>query len=351
MMRPSKRFLAVVFFMSMVMAGSIGWAVEADPISEGSWTMIVLPDTQHYSLTYPDIFTAQTQWIADHKTSHNIQMVVHEGDITHLKTVAEFDNAKKSMSVLDAAGVPYSMCAGNHDYKLSTRFTLFNDDAYFGPKSAYAKQPTIAGFYKEGKTDSSYSTFKAGGNDWLVLSLEYAPCDEVIAWANGVAAAHPDHHIILNTHVYLYCDGTRYDWATRGSSQRWSPHEHGNDGQQLWDKLVKKHPNWRFVLNGHVLANGTGWLASKGDHGNVVHQILANYQVRTNGGDGYLRIMEFISDGDTVKMSTYSPYQHAYLTAPDQKFTLRMSQLPPPTSKKPAKPKKDVPAKPSVKQG
>ncbi|MBN2022294.1 MAG: metallophosphoesterase, partial [Pirellulales bacterium] len=318
------------------------WAIEAEPISDGSFTIILLPDTQNYSTSYPEIYNIQTQWIADHKDSHNIQFVLHQGDVTNNNNATEFARARTAMSTLDAAGVPYSMAAGNHDYgpsgNGSTRDSLFNDPTYFGPGSPYASQTHIGGFFETGKTDNSYSTFTAGGKDWLVFSTEFGPRDEVVAWMNTVAAAHPDHNFILNTHAYIYSDGTRYDWATKGTNQTWNPHNYTlaglpggvNDGEELWNKLVKNYENWKFTFNGHVLHDGTGWLASEGTNGNVVHQILANYQMLTpEGGNGYLRIMEFLADGDTVKVSSYSPHLGAYLETADQEFTLSMTSFPP----------------------
>ena len=45
------------------------------------FTIIALPDTQHYSESFPAIFTSQTQWIVDNKEARNIVFVTHEGDI------------------------------------------------------------------------------------------------------------------------------------------------------------------------------------------------------------------------------------------------------------------------------
>ena len=204
--------------------------------------------------------------------------------------------------------------------------------------SVRQSQPSIGGFFEEGKTDNSYHTFNAGGKDWLVLALEFGPRDAVVQWANQVVEAHPDHEAILVTHAYMYFDDTIYDWATKGSSQQWNPHSYGienqpggvNDGQELWDELVKGHDNFRFVFNGHVLGDGIGRRATLGDAGNVVHQILANYQINTEGGQGDMRLLEFKPDGETVVVRTYSPSLDRYDTAPDQEFTLNMNQLPPP---------------------
>jgi hypothetical protein len=305
------------------------WGIDADPISEGSWTMVLLPDTQYYSSTYPAIFNSQTQWIADHRTSHNIKMVLHQGDVTDNHSTTQFNRAKTALGILESASVPYSVAPGNHDYTLSSRSSPFNYTTYFGPGSAYASQSRFSGsaggFFESGKTDNSYCTFNAGGKDWLVFSTEFGPRDEVVAWMNTVATAHPNHNLILNTHAYLYAD-ERHDWATYGEDQGGNPHAYNplgteNDGQELWDKLVKKYENWKFVFCGHMT---TGRLTSEGNNQNLVHELMADYQSRSNGGDGYLRIMEFLADGNTVKVSTYSPYQGAYLTTSDQQFTLKM---------------------------
>src|SRR5688500_4742456 len=66
-------------------------AGDAVPISPGSWTLAVLPDTQIYAQSYPQHYTAQTQWIRDHIASHNIKYVLHEGDITNNNVVAQWN--------------------------------------------------------------------------------------------------------------------------------------------------------------------------------------------------------------------------------------------------------------------
>jgi hypothetical protein len=314
---------------------------EAAPIEDGSWTLVLLPDTQVYARKFPAIYDAQTQWIADHAKSHNIKYALHEGDITDNNVVEQWDNALRSMNRLNGT-VPYAMAPGNHDYgpngSAADRKSFFNEPKYFGPGSVYAKQPSLGGFFDASQTDSSYHTFEAGGNKWLVLALEWAPRDAVVDWANEVVKSHPDHLIMLVTHAYMYYDDTRYDWATKDKKQTWNPHAYAmaklpgdtvNDGQQMWEKLVSRHKNFRFTFNGHVLVDGTGFLSSKGANGNVVHQILANYQFKENGGNGDMRLLEFKPDGDTVEVRTFSPHLNRYDESYDQQFTLRMSELRP----------------------
>ena len=67
-----------------------------------------------------------------------------------------------------------------------------------------------------------------------------------------------------------------------------------------------------------MLGDGTGYLASVNDTGTTTHQILSNYQMRQLGGEGYLRLLEFLPDGRTVRVRTYSPVYEKFLLDPDQ---------------------------------
>jgi hypothetical protein len=320
------------------------------PIDPGSWTLVVMPDTQHYSQTYPQHFNAQTQWIKDNAASQNIKYVLHEGDIVNTAAAtAQWANSRTALDTLNGF-VPYALAPGNHDYggEGDNRTTYFDHQAsdsdtnnYFGVGTPYASQPSIGGFYPgdgPGKTDNSYHTFSANGEDWIAFALEWGPRDAVVQWADQVLSspAYSNHNAILVTHAYMYSDDTIYDWDTKGTSQNWNPRnpaQYGisnlpggvNDGQDLWDNFVKKHDNFKFVFNGHVLNDGTGKRATLGDNGNVVHQILANYQMNVQGGQGDMRLLEFKADGETVVVRTYSPSLNRYNTAADQSFSLNMN--------------------------
>jgi hypothetical protein len=290
----------------------------------GSWTLVVLPDTQVYSLRFPGLFTAQTGWILQNRERLNIKYVVQLGDVVNNNTPREWANARAALSLLDGV-VPYAIAPGNHDYgpsgDASTRDTLFNQ--YF-PFAETARWPSFGGAMKPGKLDNTYHLFAAGGSKWIIIALEWAPRDETVTWANEVMSRHADRRGILITHAYMNNNDRRYDIADTGHPQDYNPHHYRtpgskNDGQQLWDKLVRRH-NFVLTLNGHVLGDGTGYLASKNDRGNTVHQILANYQMRDLGGEAYLRLLEFHPDGKTVQVKTYSPLYDSYLLMPDQQF-------------------------------
>ena len=88
------------------------------------FAVIVLPDTQNYSLSYPYIFQAQTDWIVRERVNSNIVFVTHMGDITQNGDAneSEWRNATNALYRLEdplttslTYGIPYGLGVGNHD--------------------------------------------------------------------------------------------------------------------------------------------------------------------------------------------------------------------------------------------
>lgn len=295
-------------------------------IDEGAWTIALLPDTQIYSQNYPSVFTAQTTWLRDNARRYNIRYVLHLGDITNVNSIPEWQNARHAFSVIDGR-LPYALVPGNHDYgpsgNASTRDTFLNDYFKFAD---FKDRNTFGGAMKQGELDNTYHLFTAGGYDWIIICLEWAPQDATIVWADSVLSQHPERKAILVTHAYMNNDDRRYDWTKRDEyAQAYNPHAYStpgakNDGQQLWDKLVSKH-NFVLTVNGHVLGTGTGFRTDANDAGQNVHQMLANYQMQGPlGGNGYLRLLIVNPDG-TVEVKSYSPVYNAFNTASNHEFS------------------------------
>lgn len=92
-------------------------------------------------------------------------------------------------------------------------------------------------------------------------------------------------------------------------------HEYQNDdtrtagGERIWDALARRHANMQFVLSGHC--TNAGLHVDRGDHGNVVYGIQADYQtysVANVNENSYLRTMQIQPEAGTVVVKTYSPY-------------------------------------------
>jgi|GEM_PF-4611764 len=332
-----RTLLAVAVCMSLA---EYGLCEESKPLPfvKGSTSLAILPDTERYSDDYPQYFEAQTKWIAENHKTRNIAYAVHLGDITQHNAPAEWEVARKCFKMLDGR-VPYVLTLGNHDYddnapKRETPLLT----KYF-PMAAVRKWPTFGGVHKKDKLDNSYHLLSIGGVEWIIISLECGPRNEVVAWANKVLAGNSGRLAILVTHAYLFRNNVRYD-HTRGR-QRASPHGWGNDGQELWDKLVRKHRNMMIVLSGHVSTGGLGYLASEGDYGNTVHQMMVDYEKMKGGGKAYMRLLEFLPDGKTVQVRTYSPATKRTRNSELEEFTFKLKPATRKTPRRADEPRSD----------
>lgn len=293
--------------------------------STGEFTIAALPDTQFYSKSYPQIFTAETQWIADHAKEFNIQLVVGLGDIVDGGGDGyQWQNADLSYRVLDGK-VPYMAVIGNHDYDLNNpagrTASTKNFNAYFGPQR-YAGKSWYKGQYPAGSNENFYGVFTFGGKEYLILMLEVFPRNSALSWAAAVMKNHPGIDTIVVTHAYTYADSTRMDRCDSNSSASMGVSQ-DNDGQQIWEKFTSKYSNITMVLNGHVVqGDGTGRRTDLGIYGNLVNQMLSDFQSWPNGGNGFIRLITVKPALNQVVVKTYSPYLNQWLTDSHNEFVL-----------------------------
>ena len=286
------------------------------------FTIVILPDTQEYSKSYPYIFTSQTQWIIDNEEKHNIAFVLHEGDITDNNSEVQWGNASNSMSILDGK-VPYAVVTGNHDMgpggNCESRSSLF-DQSF--PSSKYESITTFGGIFEPNTMDNSYHLFDKSETEWLILALEFLPRNLVLEWANDIAASHQHRKIIVLTHSHVSEDNKLHgsDPLPADNLALSSSPEGANDGIDTWKKLIRRHSGMSFVFSGHYL--GTGRITGIGNAGNKVFQMLSNYQGMDEGGKGYLRLIKFDPSSNRVLVKTYSPYLDSYLTDQHNEFVL-----------------------------
>jgi len=295
--------------------------------------IVLLPDTQTYAEKYPEVLDAQINWIVSNSAS--IDFVLQQGDLTQNNSNREWTIIRDAFSKLNGK-VPYVLAAGNHDMgSMDGKFADVRNSGMFNTYFPATLMSKLAGFSEvaeAGKMDNACYVFKTGNVKWLVLTLEFGPRNSILTWASGIIQKHPGHSVIINTHSYMYCDSTR-----QGPGDNWRPQAYGvgkdtgdsavNDGEQIWEKLVKKHPNTRFVFSGHILKSGVGTLISVNDAGYPVYQMLANYQEgvigSVKGGNGWLRIIDMDFKHKKLSVSTYSPYISEYKNDPQHQFIIK----------------------------
>src|SRR5260370_8943077 len=77
----------VAFSIALLLAGLLG-VLLLHAQSTGDFTVVVLPDTQFYSQTSPQIFDSQTQWVANNAAAQNIHLAIWVDDIMSVLTIA-----------------------------------------------------------------------------------------------------------------------------------------------------------------------------------------------------------------------------------------------------------------------
>ena len=285
-----------------------------------NFTLVPIPDTQFYTGQINNgnnsIFKSQANWIVSNKNALNIKYLVHLGDCVQNGDGAgaeiEWMRADTAISILEDPvstqlpyGIPYGISVGNHDQSpignASGTTNLFNQ--YFGTER-FAGRDYYGGHYGT-NNDNNYQLFSAGGMDFIAVNLEYDPLanPQVLIWADNLLKTYSDRRAIISSHYIINADGS-----------------FGPQGQAIYDQL-KINPNLFMMLCGHVNPNAE---ASRTDtfNGNTVHTLLSNYQDRSNGGDGWMRYLEFMPTEGKIAVSTYSPTLDQYETDLNSRFVL-----------------------------
>lgn len=298
-----------------------------------SFSMIVLGDPQGYTkydINQP-IFDLCTAWIADNIDNLNIKAVLCTGDLVEQnenivmnrkmlnQTSREmWEAASRAFSRLDNK-VPYIISCGNHDYgyrKSENGMTHFPEYFPFERNSTW-RDIIVSNFpNRQGISDMENAAFEYDLPNWgkiLVITTEFAPRDEVLDWAKKLCSSkkYKKHKVIFMTHSLLQERTAEY---TDNSSYKITPR---NWGKAVWEKLIYPSSNIVFALCGHTGKPGDyedsiAYRIDKNSAGRNVHQMMFNVQIlgggwEGNGGDGWLRILEFKPDGKTIGVKTYSP--------------------------------------------
>ena len=303
--------------------------------NEDSFSMILLGDPQgyvKYDINQP-IFEICTAWIADNIENLKIKAVLCTGDLVEQNENIVLDRknvnqtsremwqaSSKAFARLDNK-VPYLVSCGNHDYGYrhsENGGTNFPDFFPFERNSTWRDICVSSYPNRSERASIENAVFEFEDSKWgklLAVTTEFHPRDEVLEWVLKLISSkkYEQHKVIFMTHAYLtagqnakHIDKDNYDIRP------------GNAGKEIWEKLIKKSSNIALVICGHTATanekfeDNVSYRIDKNDDGKDVHQMMFNVQTlgggwSGNGGDGWLRILEFLPDGKTVKVKTYSP--------------------------------------------
>lgn len=289
------------------------------------FSIIILPDTQHYTSSYPDIFYQQMDWIVKNKTLLNIQYVVHMGDITNNNKEYAWIVASNCYKILEKERIPYSVVCGDNDIKNpdyneydGIRHTeLLN--RYF-PVSRFDKPGSWwrGGFFESGKIDNYYCLFNYKNDKYMIMNLEIAPRSAVIKWAGSIISQNDSRKVIVVTHDYIDRNGVRLDdlksfgMAGRDETDKLK----GNNAEGLFEKLIRRYPNIFLVLCGHKEGTFENTVRIKDikdpEKKRKIFEILSDFQneklkgTDEKSGKGLLRVLKIYPGKNEIVISTVS---------------------------------------------
>jgi len=318
-MKTNKSFLLIFLFIFQTLLNLPAQS------KDDFFSIILLPDTQHYSSSYPEIFYKQMDWIKENKNLLNIQYVVHLGDITNNNKEYAWKVASLSFKILEDAGIPYSIVYGDNDMKNPEKnyydgirhTNLLN--TYF-PVSRFKKPDSWwnGGFFDPTKIDNYYCIFNYKEYEYLIINLEIAPRSSVLNWADSIVSAYPSRKVIVVTHDYLDRNGNRLNdlntFALDGKDKKGKLK--GNNAEAVFKKLVKKNSNIILVLCGHKEGEFEKEVkiksSSESKKTRKVFEILSDYQdERLKGtdeksGKGLLRVLKIYPSRNEITITTVS---------------------------------------------
>lgn len=272
---------------------------EATARDEFDFTIAWESDTQYYNETaeYYQHQLAIHEFLLEEREELNLQYVMHTGDIVNVTEQAyQWENADAAYSMLDEAGLPYGVLAGNHDVShAAADYTTYG--SYFG-EDRYADNPWYGGSYKNNR--GHYDLVTAGGIDFLIMYMGWPDSDdeaantEDIEWMNSVISQYPERKVWLNFHEYLMTTGGL-----------------GPYPQRVYDEVVATNPNVFAVGSGHYHDAYTRVDHFDDDGDGVAERavtaMLFDYQGLAEGGQGFLRLLHFDNEGERIVVRTYSP--------------------------------------------
>ena len=286
------------------------WIGSVPEPGDYAFSFCLVGDTQIVTLNSPGKLSCIYDWILGNIERRKIAFVFGLGDITDKDTSAEWEVAKKEIFKLNGK-VGYSLVRGNHD----------SSSGFNGAFGVAEYTDRLDGRLKSSLIDNTYQLFSAGGIDFLQITLDYGASDAVLRWAAGIIEANPDRQVIITTHCYLFRDGTTLDAGDVVPPNKTGANDgSANNGDQMWDKLVKKYPNILLVLSGHDPCDDVIVTQTAGEKGNVVTQILSDPQGvdKAQGATGMVTMLYFSADGKTMTVRNYSTVRDMYYMGTSQ---------------------------------
>lgn len=299
--------------------------------NDNDYNMAYFPDTQYEIEDSPQTMTEDVKWLIHNAEANRIKAVTHLGDVVQVDdSKDENDRALNIFSQLYMNKVALFMQPGNHDFYNSGGD--FGEHSYdgvsdyyrnnWGSESDYVKN--FGNYVEDAQLTndspsglSSYMIYNAGSYKYMVISLAWNQYEDNAVnkndfnWFENVLKEHQDIPTIVTSHTLFACSPTDPSAIALDNSN-----EDGQNGTKVWN-VVKKYDQVFLMIAGHN--HGAGMMTLTNDKGNSVYGVLADYQFAYNGGNGWMKMMEYNEKQNKIYISTFSPYA-ASLSAENKTF-------------------------------
>jgi hypothetical protein len=301
-----------------------------------SFSFVLLPDVQNYvkyDYNQP-VLELLTAWIADNVNNLNIKAVLCTGDLVDqneclVPPFPRFGNQTSTQQWEFVSGafrrldhvLPYIISTGNHDYGYTRAETPASHfPAYFTVERNNKYRNCLVAVHNNRMDvptmeNAAYAFADEHWGKLLIIALEYGARDQVLQWAKELCASErfSSYKVFVLIHSYMGA-GDNAPLLVKDNYKITSI----NGGKDIWEKLLLPTDNIRLLICGHYakadenFASNVGFRVDKNKAGHDVFQMMFNTQalgggLSGNGGDGWLRVLEFMPDGKTVHVITYSP--------------------------------------------
>ncbi|WP_170285001.1 LamG-like jellyroll fold domain-containing protein [Bifidobacterium avesanii] len=321
------------------------------------------PDNPQEAQKFRDAYLDVTKWIVNNAKQRKIAFTTHTGDI-----IEDFENpgyyeqnctqwdgpqwkegdtcqhledeeqvASNAQKVLDDAGMPNGVLAGNHDSEQGKDYDKYFNK-YFGPSRYEAVNQnwqkhkadyvtTDWSYHPYVRPDGTvsnenhYDLFTVAGLDFIDVQFGYDVTPDDVAWANKVLHQYADRNAIIATHALL-APSTQADGRNGTDS---------HDGAAM-QSIIKANPNVFLAMGGHEHGVAVNVDKNVGQAGNDVIEYLADYQFyevdqQTLGlnkvdstaplqfGSSFLRLLQFNTKNSTMSVDAYSPLLNSFNAA------------------------------------
>jgi hypothetical protein len=233
--------------------------------------ILLMGDTQKITDQKPNDFKSAMDKMLTNSVTKDADFILQMGDITEDDKTSCWEVARDGWYKLDGK-MPYVLNVGNNDGNGDKFINYF-------PLGKYQVWPSFVANYDNHRNVAH--NFKAGGVDWLVISLKRFPDVSQMNWAENLVKNNPDKKVIFVSHAANVDGG---DWAA-----------------------LRSYKNLVFALCGHT---GSTESLLTGSKGNKIGWIKTCWHDPNK--DHYVRVLLLDTKAGTAKFRFYSPLDEKY---------------------------------------